>query len=61
MSRSDAGVLDWLKNGVLAFKAFDARSLGHCRSAITIPRHSETEIRISEPERLKFNPSLDES
>jgi len=28
-------VLDWPKNGVLAFKAFDALSLGHCRSAMS--------------------------
>jgi hypothetical protein len=47
MSRSDAGVLDWPKNGVLAFRAFDALSLGHC----AVDDHSgcsEAEIQISE-------------
>ena len=61
MSSKAASALDARKNGVLAFKAFDALSLGHCgcRSIICF---SETEFQISDFNDLKtYFPSLDES
>lgn len=55
-------MLDWPKNGVLAFKAFDAHSLGHCSFAMIVSRDSEAEIQISESETSEnLIPSLDES
>jgi hypothetical protein len=52
MSRSVEGALDARKNGMLAFKALNALSLGHCGRGRSTD-FSETEFQISEFNDLK--------